>query len=768
MNWPLVFNSLVVSAGATALAVSGGFLAALWFACLKRGRGLFLAGAVAALALPPFLDANCWIDLLGENGRWRRWIPLNIYSAAGVVWLLALLTWPVTFLLVTAAWRRIQTAQLEIDPCLEKTALIRWLLLPLSAAALAQGAILTFVLSLNNFAVPAILQVKVFPAEVWVRFNTTFDYASALALSWPMIVAPLVLVFGLRGADAGWSWNSRPPSAETFRQQLGPGWAAAGCVGGLGLLVFSLGVPLWQLASSARTWRDFWPAIQAGPWAAPHSIGYAAATATVLAVVALLTARWPLDAALWLPFFAPGVLLGIALIWIFNRPFVAGIYQSAAIVIIAYALRYAALGWNVIARAIRGTDKSLLEMAQLEGASSWQILRHVRWPQISGRVAAAWYVTYLLCLWDVETIVLIVPPGGESLSLRVFNLLHYGHNSQVNALCLWLMILAVAPLCVWWAARMALGRGALAAGICAVLLTSCSGDQRASAPVQSQFFSAVEVIGRRGTGLGEFNKPRSLALDAQDNLYVVDMTGRVQKFSPSGAYLMSWQMPQTDKGKPKGMGRDKAGDIIVVEPHYSRINQFSPDGKLMAQWGVNGTNVGQFGMPRGAAVDSHGDMFVCEYGPSERVQHFTARGEKCLGAFGRAGDGPGEFNRAENLDIDAQDQVHVCDSCNHRVEVFSHDGKFLRSFGKAGGGVGELSYPYDIRIDRTGAQFVCEFGNSRIQVFSAEDRPIEILGGPGAGPGQFSNPWSIALDSKGDLYVADALNNRVEKFIRKS
>ena len=27
---------------------------------------------------------------------------------------------------------------------------------------------------------------------------------------------------------------------------------------------------------------------------------------------------------------------------------------------------------------------------------------------------AAWYVTYLLCLWDVETIVLIVPPGGES------------------------------------------------------------------------------------------------------------------------------------------------------------------------------------------------------------------------------------------------------------------------------------------------------------------------------------------------------------------
>jgi ABC-type spermidine/putrescine transport system permease subunit II/DNA-binding beta-propeller fold protein YncE len=668
---------------------------------------------------------------------------------------------------VTAAWRRAQTNQLEVDPYLEGVALIRWLLLPLSRAAIAQASILTFVLSLNNFSVPAILQVKVFPAEVWVRFNTTFDYASALALSWPLFFAPLILTVCFRGDPTNWSWNSTPPSATMWRQQLGPGWNFAGALAGIGLLAFSLGVPLWQLGSSARTWRDFWPAISAGPWVAPHSIGYAAATATFVAVFAFLTWRWPLDAWLWLPFFLPGVLLGIALIWIFNRSWLSGIYQSAAIVILAYAFRYAALGWNGIARAIRATDRGLLEVAQLEGASAWQILRHVRWPQISGRVAAAWYVTYLLCLWDVETIVLIVPPGGESLALRVFNLLHYGHNSQVNALCLWLMIVAVAPLIVWSATRFCLAR-LTTLGVClAVILVACSADTRRSAPVNSQFFSGVEIIGGRGTGIGEFNKPRSLALDAQDNLYVVDMTGRVQKFSSSGVYLLSWQMPQTEKGKPKGMNRDQDGNIIVVEPHYSRINHFSGDGTLVAQWGVNGTNVGQLGMPRGAATNSHGDIFVCEYDLSERVQHFTPRGDKCLGAFGRPGDGLGEFNRAENLDIDAHDQVHVADSCNHRIQIFSEDGKFLRAFGKAGVGVGEFSYPYDIRVDATGMQFVCEFGNSRIQIFSADDKPLEILGGPGAAPGQFSNPWSIAFDSKGNLYVADALNNRVQKFIRK-
>jgi DNA-binding beta-propeller fold protein YncE len=299
------------------------------------------------------------------------------------------------------------------------------------------------------------------------------------------------------------------------------------------------------------------------------------------------------------------------------------------------------------------------------------------------------------------------------------------------------------------------------------LLAGCSADDQRSVPVHGRFFSRVEVIGSRGAGVGELNKPRSVAVDAADNLYVVDMTGRVQKFSPDGHFLLQWQMPQTDKGKPKGMCRDKAGDIVLVEPHYSRVNFFSPQGRLVAQFGAHGTNTGQLGMPRAAVVNSRGELYVCEYTDSERVQRFTPHGEKCLGAWGRLGDAPGEFSRAEGLGIDTHDNIYVADSCNHRIQVFSSEGKFLRQYGKAGSGAGQFSYPYDIAIDRNGLQFVCEFGNSRIQILDSHDHPLEILGGPGGAPGRFSNPWGLALDSKGNLYVADALNNRVQKFIRK-
>ncbi|HEX3720530.1 MAG TPA: 6-bladed beta-propeller [Verrucomicrobiae bacterium] len=768
LNWPLVWNSLGVSGAATFLGLAGGVLAALWFAASEPPwRTFFLGGAVVALILPPFLVVNCWIELLGENGTWRHWLPVNIYTLGGAIWVLTLLNWPITFLFVTAAWRRVQAAQLEVDPMMEGRFLLRWLLLPIARAEILQAAILTLVLALNNFAVPAILQVKVFPAEVWVRFNTTFDYSAALALSWPMVLAPVILMFCFRGGNNSWNWQSNPATAQALRRQLGPRWYWLGGVAALALAGFSLGVPAWQLAGNPKTWREFFPALAAGHSAISHSLLFSTVSASIVIAAALLTWRMRLDSVLWLPFFMPGVLLGIALIWVFNRRGLSAIYQSAAIVFIAYAIRYAGLGWNAVARAIRSGDPSLAAMARLEGATFWQMLRHIYWPQTASQISAAWYVTYLLCLWDVETLVLIVPPGGESLSLRIFNLLHYGHNSQVNALCLLLLVLGLLPLLGWIALQSI--RKMCAASLCALalcFLAGCSADDQKGAPVQSRFFSRVEVIGTRGAGIGEFNKPRSVGVDGQDNLYVIDMTGRMQKFSPDGKFLLFWQMPETAKGHPKGMCRDRHGNIVLVEPHYSRVNYFSPEGKLLAQWGVKGTNAGQLGMPRAGAVDSNNNIYICEYTDSERVQHFTAQG-KYLGGWGRLGDGPGEFSRAEGLGIDARDQVYVADSCNHRIQVFTPDGKFIRAYGKAGSGPGEFSYPYDILIDPSGLQFVCEFGNSRIQIFDAQDRLLEILGGPGGAPGQFSNPWGLAMDSKGNLYVADALNNRVQKFIRK-
>lgn len=460
MNWLLFQNSLLVSGVAATLAVVLGVAVALCLACLsRRGRNAGLALTVAALAMPPFLVTGCWIDLLGQTGAWRPWLPFDIYSPGGTAWVLAMLLWPVTALLAQGKLRQLDSGMLEADVFIAGARLLQLVVMPFVRPALALAAVITFVLALNQFSVPAILQTKVFPAEVWVRFNTAFDHAGALQMSWPMIAAPLALLVWHRRERWTWPATAKDVSGP-LRRQLGGGFVAA--LAAITVAVFALSpvMPLVRLAVASRTWTELAGALAAGRWALMNSVVFAAATATLVCCAGVWLWRWRIGGALWLLFLAPGVLLGVGLILLLNRPATAWLYQSAGVVLVALGVRHLAIGRSGVARALAALDRDLVESARMAGASGWRLFREAHWPQVAGPTLAVWYAVYLLCLWDVETLVLIVPPGGETLALRIFNLLHYGHNAQVNALCVALLGLAAAPLiaAIAWRWLRALGK----------------------------------------------------------------------------------------------------------------------------------------------------------------------------------------------------------------------------------------------------------------------------------------------------------------------
>ena len=831
MNWVLFRNSLGVGLGAALLALVMGTAVALVALAQARFRPVVLVLAAVNLALPSFLSTNAWLDL---TANWRalaapETVALRSLPLAALV--LASLLWPLTAFLALGAWSKLQTEQMEAEPLMRGGRLLRRLLLPSARAELGIAFVVTLALALANFTVPVLFQVRVFTEEFWIRFNTQFDTVGGLRAAWPLLLLPLGLLVLLRGREV--MWPRRQPAVESglLRRQLG--WLGPVA---LAITVLWLGVslvfPLVRLVSASRTWTELPGAVEAGGNALANSLLLATGTATLIVTIGLIAAVLPVRfhdskaarfLALsvmgggWVLFLLPGVFLGVALIWLCNRPALGAIYQSLGIVLLALALRYFSPGRALVMQAFQNSDSELADAARSAGAGPWRVLRDVQWPQVRGGIFAAWYAVYLLCLWDVESVVLIQPPGGETLALRIFNLLHYGHAAQVNALCVVMLGLAVAPLVLWGVgkgisskekgkrkkseaekttAEESNGRRELSARVVGGVLTlavgaflvGCSAKSGAEVtPLDSKLFSAVQVIGGRGVAPGQFNKPRSLVCDREDNLYVVDITGRVQKFDSDGHWLLQWQMPQTDLGKPKGMGLDADGNIIVVEPHYMRVKHFTAQGRLVAQWGIKGTNAAEFILPRSIGLNSRGEFYVSEYTLVDRIQRFSpdvltaakavvAAGKSgsldprkyLLGIIGSPGTADGEFNRAEGLGIDGHDNVYVADSCNHRIQVFSAEGKFLRAHGKAGSNGGELSYPYDIRVDAQGLQYICEFGNSRLSVFDAQDRLVEVIGEAGGAPGKFANPWAIALDSKGNLYVADSQNHRVQKLMRRT
>ena len=450
MSWGLLFNSLALALPVALATATVGWLAALFIASSRGGAQLLaLVGVIVSLALPPFLVVNAWLGLLGNVGVLKPWLSLDIYSHGGVAWVLTLMLWPLPCLICLGALKRLTAEMLDAEPGLCGWPLVRSLLLPMTLPALLQSGLIVFALAFNNIAVPTILQVRVFPAQFWVQFSTSYNFKLTWQYGWAMAALPLALLFLLRGRALAWPWESQGVQAEVLRNRLGQALLNLVSVAVCLFVALSVLLPLGHLLLDTRTWTDFLDAVRAGGQAIWNSFWYSAVTAMLVPALGLAAVRWTGLRLTWLLFFLPGVLLGVLLIYLLNRPGLGWLYGGPGIVLIALGLRYFALGWEGMRLVRASFDADLQNLADLTGLPWWQRWRHLFLPQAGMAMAATFYVVYLLCLWDTETMILVVPPGGETLALRVFNLLHYGHHAQVNALCLILLLLAVLPLAAW-------------------------------------------------------------------------------------------------------------------------------------------------------------------------------------------------------------------------------------------------------------------------------------------------------------------------------
>ncbi len=180
------------------------------------------------------------------------------------------------------------------------------------------------------------------------------------------------------------------------------------------------------------------------------------------------------------------------------------------------------------------------------------------------------------------------------------------------------------------------------------------------------------------------------------------------------------------------------------------------------EWGGRGLAPGQFIEPSSIEMDSQGIVIVA--GHENRVQRFDGNGV-LLDIFGVAGQGEGQFNHPHGLAMDRErgDLLYVGDQENHRLQVFTSDGAFVRLWGDA-----QFRHIHDVGIDRqSGELFVGDLETHLLRKFSATGELLANFGGLGSGPAQFNGLWGISTDSQGFVYIADTNNRRVQKLDRE-
>ncbi|OMF04359.1 hypothetical protein BK127_33680, partial [Paenibacillus sp. FSL H7-0331] len=295
--------------------------------------------------------------------------------------------------------------------------------------------------------------------------------------------------------------------------------------------------------------------------------------------------------------------------------------------------------------------------------------------------------------------------------------------------------------------------------------------------------------GGSGSGLGEFNNPLHIAVDSSDNVYVADTNNhRIQKLTVTGATSVwsEWKKSGGGSGSglgdfnnPKGVAVDSSGNVYVADSGNERMQKLTVAAGLWSEWVyqgvIAGTDPGQFRYPSGVAVDSERNVYVADY-DNNRIQKLTVTGASSVWSEwkksgGGLGSGLGEFESPTDVAVDSSGNVYVADRYNHRIQKLTVAtgvwSEWKKSGGGKGSGPGEFEYPGGVAVDRSGNVYVADTNNHRIQKLTVAtgiwSEWKKSGGGKGSSLGEFNYPSGLEVDSSGNVYVADTSNNRVQK-----
>ncbi|MCI2421009.1 iron ABC transporter permease [Saccharopolyspora sp. K220] len=474
----MLLNSLWFALGSAVLAlVAGTVLAYVQVRTDVPFKGLLFAASLIPLIVPGILYAASWI-FLGDpaiglvNTLFFQPLfgasPVNVFSVWGMIWVQGLHLAPVAFLLMVAAFR-------AMDPSLEESAamsgasrltILRRITVPLLRPALISGALLMFVQSLESFEVPGLLGLQngiyVFTSRIYFVLRAyPIDYgaAGAYAVGLLAIAAAGVLFANWLQRNArgfqtitGKAFRPQPVHLGRARPWVGAGvllYFIITAVLPVAVLIYASLLKFYAGPSmeALRTMTfDNFVAVFNMPLAGTAlknslllGIGSATVVMLLCAIVSWVVVRTKLpgrrvlDVLAFTPIVIPGLVLGLALSFVYLRVPLP-IYGTLLILLISYCTRYLPYGMRYSSAAMAQMSQELEESAQVCGASWLQTFRRVLVPLASSGILAGWVYILVVSFRELSSTILLYSPGNEVLSVLIWEQFENGQFTTLAAI----------------------------------------------------------------------------------------------------------------------------------------------------------------------------------------------------------------------------------------------------------------------------------------------------------------------------------------------
>ena len=453
----LIKNSVGLSFGTTLLSFVVGVPLAFFLVKTNLwGRKVFGIAYLIPVLIPPYMHAIVWAHLLSKNGLVNQCIaqlfslkeaPFDIHGLPGAIFIMTLAYFPFVTLLTASGLR-------SIDRGVEEASLlhhgpwqtIKGITLPLVAPHILCGAFFVFIFSVINFGVPDILRVRVYPLEVFIQFSAYYNEKAAMALSLPLVGLILLLVALQKWYMKDRSYvNLASGFEKTRRYHLGQLQGLA-YIFAFTILFLSVVTPIAVLLKVAGPISTYVKVLETSKTQIGYSIVLALFGGFSMACLAFFIsyfiertasrAKTVVEFATLIPFAIPATVLGIGMIKVWNRPVTDVIYGSSIIIILGYVAHFIPFTIRVTSSALKQVSPRLEEAAFLITNNWIRIIGKIVLPLMRPGLLAAFFIGFILSIGDLGTTLLIMPPGKTTLPVKIYNLMHYGAEQMVAALCL--------------------------------------------------------------------------------------------------------------------------------------------------------------------------------------------------------------------------------------------------------------------------------------------------------------------------------------------